>query len=232
MVSVAEDLSAVHDYTGVAPLHGDPILFAIARDAQTIFTSWNINWRSVFLEAVPVDRQVYLRVIGGNGTIETRVAVEPMSTTHCLTVSGSHNAYRVEMGYFTPFDSWHSVATSDEVEMPPQRSSKLADVDLATIPFHITFQRLANLLATDNNTSLARFVSECQKRVLSSNEPNETTASDKQVLRNLNLSLHELAAAQRSFENIDTEKLVRRARTLLEFCPSSPVRGFEASAGS
>ena len=217
MVHLAEDgpLPDVHDRMGPPRVYGQPFLFAIARDARTIFTSWNINWRSVFEKAMPADRQVHLRVIGGEDVIETRVAVEPMSAMHYVTISGLHNSYRVEIGYFQPFDTWHSVATSGEVEMPPQGSVELGDVDLATIPFHLSFQQLANLFGAPNDTSVARLVSEFQKRVLSSDKPNEATPSDTQILRKLNLSLPEIAAAERDFKKIDTEKLTRRARAML-----------------
>jgi hypothetical protein len=56
---------------------------------------------------MPADRQVHLRLIGEDGVIETRVAVEPMSAMHYLTVSGLHDSCRVEIGYFQPFDTWH-----------------------------------------------------------------------------------------------------------------------------
>jgi len=177
---------------------------------------------------MPADRQVHLRVIGGEDVIETRVTVEPMSAMHYVTISGLHNSYRVEIGYFQPFDTWHSVATSGAVEMPVQGGVELCDVDLATIPFHVSFQQLANLFGTPNDTSVARLVSEFQKRVLSSGKPNETTPSDAQVLRKLNLSQPEIAAAERDFRKIDTEKLSRRARGMLRFAGTSPARGFEA----
>ena len=169
MVHLAEDASPpdVHDRVDPTRVCGQPFLFAIARDPRTIFASWNIDWRSVFEKAMPADRQVHLRVIGGEDSIETTVSVEPMSAMHYVTISGLHNSYRVEIGYFQPFDTWHSVATSGEVEMPPQGSVKLADVDLATIPFHLSFQQLANLFGATNDTSVARLVSEFQKRVLS-----------------------------------------------------------------
>jgi hypothetical protein len=99
--------------------------------------------------------------------------------------------------------------------MPPQGSVKLGDVDLATIPFHLSFQQLTNMFGTPNDTSVSRSVSEFQKRVLSSDKPNETTPSDTQILGRLNLSLPEIAAAQRNFEKIDTEKLTRRARAMV-----------------
>ena len=234
-VHLAEDgpPSDPGDGVGVTRVYGGPFIFGIARDAHTIFASWNIDWRSVFEKAMPADRQVHLRVIGGNGVIETRVAVEPMSAMHYVTISGLHNSYRVEIGYFQPFDTWHSVATSGEVEMPPQGSVELADVDLATIPFHLSFQQLANLFGAAHDTSVARLVSEFQKRVLSSDKPNEAMQSDTQIFRSLDLSLPEIATAERDFKKIDTEKLARRTRAMLRFAATSPARGFEARvAGS
>ena len=69
MTHLAQDtpLPDVHDRMGPPGVCGQPFLFAIARDARTIFASWNINWRSVFEKAMPADRQVHLRVIGGRG---------------------------------------------------------------------------------------------------------------------------------------------------------------------
>ena len=233
MVRLAEGgpLPDARDGLGLTRVHGSPFLFAIARDARTIFASWNIDWRSVFENAMPADRQVHLRVIG-DGIIETRVAVEPMSAMQYLTISSLHDSYRVEIGYFQPFDTWHSVAMSQEVEMPPQESVGLAVVDLATIPFHLSFQQLANLFGAPNNTSIARVVSEFQKRVSSSGNSNEVTRSETQILRNLNLSLSEIEAVKRDFKKIDTEKLARRARAMFRFAAASPVRGFEANSGS
>ena len=217
MLHLAEDASLpdVHDRMDPTPVFGQPFLFAIARDARTIFASWNINWRSVFEKAMPADRQVHLRVIGREGVMETRVTVEPMSAMHYVTISGLHNSYRVEIGYFQPFDTWHSVATSGEVEMPPQGSVELGDADLATIPFHLSFQQLANLCGAPNDMSVASLVSEFQKRVLSRDKLNAAIPSDIQILHSLNLSLSEIAAAERDFKKIDTEKLTRRARAMI-----------------
>jgi hypothetical protein len=88
------------------------------------------------------------------------------------------------------------------------------------------------LFGAANDTSVARVVSEFQKRVLNSDKPNEAARSDTQILRNLNLSLAEMAAAERDFKKIDTEKLARRARAMFRFAATSPVRGFEANSGS
>ena len=216
MAHLAEDPSPdVHDLVAPTRLSAQPFLFAIARDPRTIFVNWNIDWRSAFERARPADRQVHLRVIGGEDVVETTLSVEPMSAMHYVTISGLHNSYHVEIGYFQPFDTWHSVAASCQVEMPRQGSVELAGAVLATIPFHLSFQQLANIFGTTSDTSVARLVSEFQKRVLSSNKPNEIEPSDTQILRRLNLSLSEIAGAQRDFKNIDTAKLARRALAMV-----------------
>jgi hypothetical protein len=233
MVRLAEDgqLSYHGDGIGLARVCGPPFLFAIARDSRTIFASWAVDWRSVFENGMPADRQVHLRVIDKNGVIQTRVAVEPMSRMHYLTISGLGDSYRVEIGYFQPVDAWHSVATSSEVETPPQESGGLGDVDLVTIPFHLSFQELANLFGV-TDASIARGVSAFQKRILSDDKPNEATQFDARILRNLDLSLPGLAVAERDFKGIDTEKLARRERATLRLAATSPVRGFQANRGS
>ena len=216
MVHLTEDPSPdVNDLADPTRMYGQPFLFAIARDPRTIFVNWNIDWRSAFEQTMPADRQVHLRVIGGEDVVETTLSVEPMSAMHYVTISGLHNSYHVEIGYFQPFDTWHSVAASCQVEMPRQGTVDLADAELATIPFHLSFQQLANIFGTTSDTSVARLVSEFQKRVLSSNKPNEIEPSDTQILRRLNLSLSEIAGAQRDFKNIDTAKLARRALAMV-----------------
>lgn len=217
MVDIAEvaSLPDVQDRMGPTRVCGQPFLFAIARDPRTIFASWNINWRSVFERTMPVDRQVHLRVIREGNIIETRVAVEPMSAMQYVTISGLHSSYRVEIGYFQPFDTWHSIATSADIEMPPQGSVELADVEVATIPFHLSFQQLTKFLGAPNACSVARLVSELQNRVFTCDKLSDVTPSDTMILRNLNLPLPEIEAAERNFRKIDTEKLARRARAML-----------------
>ncbi len=155
-------------------LYGEPILFAIARDPRTIFAYWNIDWPSIFGSASPVDRQVHLRVYKSDGGQETSAAAEPMAGSCCLAVSESRSVYRVEIGYYQPEDVWNSVAISDAVTMPPERVSESKDVDLATIPFHLSFQRLIDLFRASNGDALTEIISRLQKRAL--------TAADRELL--------------------------------------------------
>ena len=217
---------------GVALAYGPPILFAIARDSRCIFVSWNIHWPSVFEKAMPVDRQVHLRVYRADGLEEKSVAVEPMARMHYLATSEPHGSYRVEIGYYQPADVWHSVATSNEIVMSPHGITEAADVDLVRIPFHLSFQQLVELLGPVNHTELATAISQFQKRALSSEERTRLSRDEKRILGKLDVSLSDIAAATRAFDQTDSGKLARRYGALLAFGGSSPSRGFESGWGS
>jgi hypothetical protein len=229
---VADDrLQNVVDSAGLPRVYGPPIVFAIARDSRTVFVSWNIDWLSVFEKAMPVDRQVHLRVYRTDGLEEKSAAVEPMAGIHYVTTSEPHGFYHVEIGYYQPADIWHSVAMSNEVVMPPNGIAETIEVDLATIPFHVSFQQLLNMFGPATETASAAVISQFEKRALSSEEKT-LSGGHKKILRELGGSVSEIAAAWRAFNDIDDEKLASRTRALLGFGSSSPFRGFGESSWS
>src|SRR2546423_6358401 len=131
-------------------VYGDPLLFAVPRDPHTLFVYWLIDWSSIFGQSAPVDRQVHLRIQRGESTEETTVAVEPMAGNCYVTVSQSRAIYRVEIGYYQPQEALNSVAISETVTTPAGSVSANVDVDLATIPFHLSFQHLIDLFRASN----------------------------------------------------------------------------------
>ena len=224
------------DIDGVVELpriYGPPILFAIARDPHTIFTYWNIDWPSIFEKTAPVDRQVHLRVYRSDGAEETSAAAEPMSGNCYLTVAQPRGGYHVEIGYYRPEDVWNSVATSDQVIMPPESVAENVDVDLATIPFHLSFQRLIDLFRASNNNALTEIVSRLQRRAVSDEDRQLLSAEEWEILRAMNLSLSDIAAARRAFiERTNDAALRKRTEAVLGFGSSSPSRGFGGSSWS
>ncbi len=216
---------------GLPRAYGAPIFFAIARDPRCIFAGWNIDWLSVFEKTIPVDRQVYLRVYRAHGPEEKTVAVEPMAGMHYVTTSEPHGSYRLDIGYYQPADLWHSVAMSNETVMPPH-DIQTADVDLVTIPFHVSFQQLLDFFGPANDAELAAVISQFQKRALSSERRTRLSAEEKRILRELDVSLSDIAAARRAFDDTDSEKLARRTGALLGFGTSSPSRGFADTSWS
>ena len=214
----------------IARNHGARILFAIARDARTLFASWNIDWRSLFNKFLPVDRQIHLRVYGTDGIEESRVAVEPLTAMHYVTTSGAYPSYRVEIGYYQPADVWNSVAMSNPVLMLPSEMSESEHLDIATIPFHLSFQQLVDLFGVRDD-ALAAAISRFQTRAASE----KLRSEERKILRHAGVALSELANAQRAFNQIDTERLKKRAEPILRSRATSPSRGFRSdwiSAGS
>ena len=214
---------------GLPRAYGAPILFAIARDSHCIFAGWNIDWLSVFEKSMPADRQVYLRVYRAGGPEEKTVAVEPMAGMHFVTTSEPHGSYRVEIGYYQPADVWHSVATANEIVLPTYPITQIADVDLVTIPFHLSFQQLVELLEPVTDTELATAISQFQKRALSSEERTRPRPDGKRILGKLDISLSSIAAARHAFDRTDSEKLARRFGARIAFGPTSSARGFQGS---
>jgi hypothetical protein len=212
---------------------GAPILFAVARDPQTIFTYWSIDWPAIFAQAMPVDRQVHLRVYTVDGAQETSAAVEPMAGNSYLPVSRPRGVYRVEIGYYQPEDVWNSVAISNEVTMPPDDIAQHADVDLATIPFHLNFQQLLRLFRLSNGAPLAETISRFQKRALYEEGRELMTSEEQKILRAMNLSPSEIADARGAYFGSDKGETSRRKlEVLLGFGSSSPRGGFGESSRS
>jgi hypothetical protein len=218
---------------GLPRVHGAPILFAIARDSRTIFTYWSIDWPEVFAKTVPVDRQAHLRLYRADGVEEESVAVEPMSGNCSIAVSQPDGAYHVEIGYYQPADVWNSIATSKEVTMPRDGFAGYGDVDLATIPFHLSFQRLLDLFGASKGDALAEMISQFQKRALNNGKGEQLSAEEREILRAMDLSLSEIAAAGLSFIDMaGSETLRKRTERLLDFGPASPSRAFGESSWS
>jgi hypothetical protein len=229
---LSEDQEGESDFVELSQLpriYGEPILFAIARDPRTLFTYWNIDWPSVFAKTEPVDRQVYLRVKRADGSEESESLVEPMLGSYYALVAQPRATYRVEIGYYQPANEWHSITTSDEVVMPPENVSEKVDVDVATVPFHLRFQRIVDLFRSSNDGALTESISHLQERA--ADEEESLTAEEREILRAMNFSLADLAAARRAYlDSGNREALRKRLEALLGFGSSSPSGGFGGSS--
>jgi hypothetical protein len=211
----------------VRRFNGPPRLLAIARDPWTIFACWNVDWPSTFKNAAPIDRQVHLRIHGGEGLQEKEVTVEPMAGMHHVTMSQRHLSCRIEIGYYQPADVWNSVVMSNEVMMPPRQISESEDVDIATIPFHLSFQQLVELYGA-NDDALATVISRFQMRAVSSGRYETLSSQQRRILQRTDVTLSEITHSRRSFNQIDNDRLKKRAKALLGSGATSLSRGFKS----
>jgi hypothetical protein len=226
--------SHVAERMALPRVYDRPTLFVIAQDQYTIFVSWNIDWRCLFEKAMPADRQVYLRVIDGDGLEQKRVAVEPMLGNFYAALSQTRATYRVELGYFTLDCGWKSVAVSEPVAMPADAPSENTQVDVATVPFHISFQKLVDLLSLTNSDPLVTVLSRLEDRIVAFAERDVDLApADREILRTLNISIDDLRAGSVSFAERPKElQLGKRAEAILALGATSPTSGFSATSWS
>jgi hypothetical protein len=98
-------------------------------------------------------------------------------------------------------------------------------VDVATIPFHLTFQRMLNAFRGAENSDLAQRLAEFQKRAGTA----KLTREESEILRALDLSpedLQKTAAVRESLEK--SQRLSARA----PFGGASPSEGFGGASWS
>ena len=190
------------DYENLGDLprfYGEPILFGIARDPHTLFVYWEIDWKNRFGDKPPVDHKVHLRVLANDGNEETRIAVEPLAGNHTFPVSRARRIYRVELGYYEPAEVWNSVAFSDAIATPPDDVSENTEIDVATVPFHLSFQRMVDAFRGSryDGDALIEIVSHLQKRA---DDPGNEKLTDveRELLHVLESGLSENEGKQRS----------------------------------
>jgi hypothetical protein len=118
--------------------------------------------------------------------------------------------------------------------MPPREISESEDVDIATIPFHLSFQQLVDLYGANDN-ALAIFISRFQSRAASSGQNETLSSEERKILQRAGLAVSKLADSQRAFNQTNSKKLTNRAKVLLNLGATSPSRGFKGdwtSSGS
>ena len=224
----ARNAGALRDYENLGELprsYGGAFLFAIARDPQTLFVYWDIDWATVFGDAPPADRKVHLRVLWHEGIEESTVAVEPLGGSHLLPVTHARSSYRVEIGYYATENVWNSVAISAAVITPPDEVAESGSVDVATIPFHLSFQRIVDTFRGSkyDGDALAEILGRLQHHADSSDAT--LPESERELLRALESGLPETSAAQRARLRSAPDLFATRERveSILGFGATSPM---------
>ena len=148
----------------MAGVTSDDLLYVVARDPQTLFLYWDLNWARLFARAGLSARQVHLRVYRGDGLIEGTQEINPFRG-HCYAeVAGAGMEYYCEVGSFDGTE-WTGLACSGTTATPEASMSDDFSAEFATLPIHLSFQRLLDILGGSeiDPTTLARSVAELQE---------------------------------------------------------------------
>jgi len=155
--------------------YGSDLLYVIARDPASLFVYWDLNWRSAFEEAGISPRAIHLRTYRTDGTIENTRQINPFRG-HCyVEVAGAGTSYYCELGCFDQ-ETWYQLARSSKAVTPESEMSDYLSATFATLPIHLSFQRLLDIF--------------------------ESTKKDR---RELSVSVAELQAEARNGESLTTD---------------------------
>jgi hypothetical protein len=161
------------------------------RDPHSLFAYWEIDWVTAFGDEPPRDRKVHLRITTAEGAEETSLTVEPMAGSCYVDVAAGGVTYVGEIGYHEPAGEWRSIATSPPVTMPSDSLAADAEVDFATVPFHLSFQRVIDLFgaAKHDSESLTQMLTRVRESVASPEESREFTSAQQEVVRAIDEAL-------------------------------------------
>jgi hypothetical protein len=148
--------------------YGD--MFVVARDPHWLFTYWDFDYSKL-----PGKRQLGLQVFRDD-TLETTIDINEITRNWYLPVQAANANYRVVFGYKDGQGAWHSVGEAGPAHTPPEAVSTEWDTLFATVPIHLTFNLLVDVVeaAKGRGEPLAEALARLQQAALNggSRSPN------------------------------------------------------------
>ena len=212
---------------GLPRTYGTQTLTLMARDPRNIFAYWDIDWPAAFREQQPQDRKVHLRLLNADGAEELAVEIEPMAGSCYISVPEANVTYSGDIGFFHPPKVWHSLATSELITTPPDTVAAEGEADFATVPFHLAFQHMIDLLrvSKQENQSLNAMLADLRQR--------STTPENGQPLSEEQLNLAGILRSAEATPRPPQQPMAwtqQRLERVLGFGNASPAGGFGGSS--
>jgi len=148
---------------GLPTTYGSDLLYVIARDPSSLFVYWDLNWRRLFQKAGISPRAIHLRTYRADETIADVQQINPFRG-HCyVAVTEAGTAYYCELGCFEG-ETWRMLARSAKTMTPESEMSEDLSATFATLPIHLSFQRLLDIFESSkkDRKELALSVAELQ----------------------------------------------------------------------
>jgi hypothetical protein len=122
-------------------------LFLVARDPRWLFSYWDFNWSkypaTAFRGGV---KQFFLKVSSSGGGDAALVEINPDARNWYVAVNSPETAYFAEIGFFDKTGAWHEIVRSGMAVTPADALSQESSADFATVPAHLTFERLLDMV--------------------------------------------------------------------------------------
>jgi len=166
--------------------YGGDTLFIIARDPHWLFSYWDVDWS--FWQTKAALGKFYLKLFGGDGIAELTTEIHPEARNWYLPVKHAGAAYYGELGCFGADGEWVTIVRSDSTTTPQDKFSEAAEADFATVPIHLTFQHLLDMVRGHMRegesliTALARLQGEGRRLLFQPGRAPEWTDEQRQLL--------------------------------------------------
>jgi hypothetical protein len=141
-------------------------MFLIARDPHWLFTYWDFDY-SKFPTAI----KLFLEVYQGN-ELESTIDINEIARNWYIPVSAAASEYSVIFGYRDANGERTVVDKAGPARTPPESISPNWETDFATVPFHLSFNFLLDVIssARTQGQPLAESLARLQQAAIGSSE--------------------------------------------------------------
>jgi hypothetical protein len=139
-----------YEFLGYLPdSYGTRKLFLVPRDPHILFAYWDLNadqYQSAARAAH--DGKVFLEVyVPGEGRVQ-QIHIWACHKNWYLQVNRPDTSFVAQLGYYRPDGSFEILARSTEIRTPRDTLSPNTDARFVTIPFHVPFRELYEMIAS------------------------------------------------------------------------------------
>ena len=180
---------AFEDLGQLPPSYGTNYLYVTARDPEWLFAYWDVDW-SEHTNNIKEDK-VFLRVVDADGNPLQEAEISPHARNWYLHAPAPGIICWAELGFLRRVDGrWQSVCRSNPASIPGGALAEDEQAAFATIPFHVTFDRLMESVQDAMQTgeslvhALSRLESEDGKPIFGGRAP-DWTESQRRILEAL-----------------------------------------------
>jgi uncharacterized protein len=210
---------AYEDLGELPKTYGEDTLFLIARDPHWLFAYWDVDWAAWGAKAL--DGKYLLKLHDADGGIELTTQIHPEARNWYLPAKHSGSSYYAELGCTGGDGEWLTIARSGVASTPQDSFSESAEAEFATVPIHLTFQRLVDMVRGRMHagesliSALARLQGEGRRLLFQPGKAPEWTEEQRQVLTALfgNEIVERIQAGSADIDQLLRQELLEKLST-------------------
>jgi len=177
---------AYEDLGELPQSYGEDTLFLIARDPHWLFAYWDVDWSP--WQAKAMDGKFILKLYTSSGSVELTTQIHPEARNWYIPAKNAGGSYYAELGCLGADGEWLTIVRSDDATTPQDKFSESAEADFATVPIHLTFQHLVEMVQSRMRegesliTALSRLQGEGRRLLFQPGKAPEWNEEQRQVL--------------------------------------------------